>query len=110
MIKATIKATASLSSTPSNGNHPCPDANECTIIKDHSPVKNEGIKLETCKGDLQIIIGYQKEIKGFKCKKYRGKGISSNKRSLYKGTHRNGFNDTISHEVSPNSYHYHTYS
>jgi hypothetical protein len=39
--------------------------NECTIIKDYSPTKNEGIKLETCKGDLQIIIGYQKEIKGF---------------------------------------------
>ena len=35
---------------------------------------------------------------------------SSSKHSLYKDTHRNGFNDAISHEVSPYSYHYHTYS
>ena len=48
-----------------------------------------------------MINGYQKTFKGFIMKKYRGKSISSNKRSLYKGTHRNGFDYTISHEVSP---------
>jgi hypothetical protein len=55
-------------------------------------------------------MGIKRKLRGFECKKYRGNGISSNKRSLYKGTHRNGFNDTISHEVNPHSHHYHTYS
>jgi hypothetical protein len=39
--------------------------------------------------------------RGLEYKKYRGKGISTNKHSFYKGNHRNGFNETISHEVSP---------
>jgi hypothetical protein len=46
-------------------------------------------------------MGIKRKLRGSECKKYRGKGISSNKHSLYKDTHRNGFNDTISHEVSP---------
>jgi hypothetical protein len=85
--------------------------NECTIIKDYSPTKNEGMKLETFLRGLTNDNWVSKgKLRGSKCKKYRGKGISSNKCSLYKFAHRNGLSDTISHEVSPNPYHYHTYS
>jgi hypothetical protein len=37
------------------------------------------------------------KLRGSECKKYRENGILGNKCSLYKGTHRNGFNDIISH-------------
>jgi hypothetical protein len=47
-------------------------------------------------------MGIKRQLRGSKCKKSRGKGILGSKRFLYIGAHRNGFNDTISHEVSPN--------
>jgi hypothetical protein len=57
--------------------------------------------LKPIKGTCKKINGYQKEIKGFKMKKVPRKGYLKEKASLYRGAHRNGFNDTISHEVSP---------
>jgi hypothetical protein len=44
--------------------------------------------------------GYQKAIKGFGMQKVPRKGYLKQQCLLYKGAHRNRFNDTIIHKVS----------
>jgi hypothetical protein len=85
------------------------NVNECTNYKGLLPVKYKRNEASNpYKGDLQMIIGYQKENKGFKIQKvprkwYLKQESATSTKALIEM-------DTTSHEVILIPYHIHTWS